>query len=235
MKYISIALIGLLVLSSVYSSFLKRTETNSCRMSQYYIAPIVYDPFYVSPLYTWTSYTYLYNPVVVAPTTTVTLVSLGKKAAKEVKFSVVHDNDLEKYDVKGNLFHRNEATKESWFVHDKVDEKVKEALKSCKDVHEKLSKEQFKNVDKSKVAKILPEVLTPKKVVANKVAAKAVEVKRPEPPRPTRPGKTTEDKVDDSKRPPPPQGPPHHPNTVANRVEEKKTETKVKDCKTEKC
>jgi hypothetical protein len=178
MKY-SFIILGLVLISTCTSSFLKKTEnTAACRTSYYYFlntySSLPY-PYYSTPMVTTidTPVTYtLSDPVVSSVTYPSPFFSytpyvyysyLWRKAgvSEEVKLSVIHDHDLKSYDVKGSLFHRDETNKENWYTHGKVDDKVKEALKSCQQIHTENKTKKFKNVE-DKASKTLPESLIPK-------------------------------------------------------------------------
>lgn len=176
MKYFTIAVIALILVSVTQASFLKKTEAQSCQLYSWYSLLSCVPTIYNTCVYTYPEVysLYYYTPTYVVPTLpTVTLstdvVFLAKKAAEEkpkqaekLLVSVIHDKHLKDYDIKGNLFHRDEVTKENWFAHGKIDEKTKTALKSCRLVNDEVKKDNFKGVV-SKITNKAPEFLIPKK------------------------------------------------------------------------
>ena len=184
MKYFTIAVIALILVSVTQSSFLKKTEARSCQLYQWYSMLSCIPTIYNTCVYTYPEvyslYYYTYTPSYVVPSLptvsfTTDVVLVAKKTAAEkpkkdekVLISVIHDKHLKDYEVKGNLFHRDELTKENWFAHGKIDEKTKTALKSCRVVHDEVKKDNFKGVV-SKIINKAPEYLIPKKAAFKRI------------------------------------------------------------------
>ena len=236
MKHISIALIGLLFFSCITCLQIKKTETSSCSLDfvWYDATTNTFQSVSTSTpvVYTYPTYPVTY-PVYSYPISLYSWVYFRKGQKEVSKMSVVHDNDLKKFEVKGNLFHRDETHKENWYAHGGVDEKMKSGLHSCLKVHSENRKNKFKNIDQSKISKNIPEFLVPKMSefnrspkIENKEAIK--EVKKTEESKEVKIAEENKvvKKVEESKRPPPatPQYPwPHTP--PHKRVEEKKDNT----------
>ena len=172
-------ILGLLLVSSSFASFLKKTETGSCRIwygyypysvsstpvfsgiTYTYTNPITSSVVYSNPESGYVSYPYFdvqsqyYNPFAFYYFT-------SKKGGEKINLSVIPDKDLENYDVKGKVVLKDKENKETWFSLGKTDEKEAEAaIKGCQNLHKESKDQKFKNFQ-DKIQKFIPEFLVPK-------------------------------------------------------------------------
>ena len=214
--------------------FIQKAETAACSQWGYYypyyytnamptstityspVTPVVYSSYSPTVVEADTPYTF-YN----IPVSTYEYYYYTMKKKEKLNLTVIHDHDLKSYDVKGALFHRDETNKENWYILGKFDAKVSEALKSCKQIHDDLRKGNFKNVDKSKVTKNVPEFLVPKKEVFNKKPTIKTEKVAEKKEKKVEVKKVEEKKVEEKK-------------VEEKKVEEKKVEEKKEEAKQDK-
>jgi len=102
----------------------------------------------------------------------------GAQAAagkKKYRITVLEKDDVDEFNVEGNLFYTDKNSKESWFINESMNdssfEKIKDAINMCKEINKNKSNFIGKEKDFAGLRKNeLPSYIS-KRVLANRTSA----------------------------------------------------------------